>query len=180
VTTPSDSSYLENTEPKTIICTKADCHLAGIPQPRSHFYAKLNSSGGLCQPCKDCSIKSSSRWYANNKERGKSSQQKYRRDINNWAKRAIISCRKRANNKGPSFNIEISDLLPLPQFCPFFGIPLDYKSGPDRRRWASVDKIKPELGYVKGNVRIISSAANWAKNDGDDSIFSVIDLHHSL
>lgn len=29
----------------------------------------------------------------------------------------------------------------------------------------SLDRIKPELGYVKGNIRVISFKANSIKND---------------
>ena len=47
---------------------------------------------------------------------------------------------------------------------------LDYAGGGDRRLWASVDRIKPELGYVKGNVRVISLAANMAKMDSEVDI----------
>lgn len=31
----------------------------------------------------------------------------------------------------------------------------------------SVDRIRPELGYVKGNVRVISSRANLLKNNAE-------------
>ena len=71
--------------------------------------------------------------------------------INHWAEIKIKDIGARAKKRGNRF-LEMSDLDPLPKFCSVFGILLDYKSGPDRRLWASVDRIKPELGYVKGNV----------------------------
>lgn len=87
-----------------------------------------------------------------------------------WTRRAVTRCKNRAKTEGALFNIDSSDLLPLPDFCSVFGIKLDYFGGPNRRCWASVDRIIPSLGYVKGNVRIISQAANWAKSNGDGDV----------
>jgi hypothetical protein len=43
--------------------------------------------------------------------------------------------------KGIPFNLEREDLLPLPAFCPVFGIKMDYTGGTDRRIRASLDRI---------------------------------------
>lgn len=86
-----------------------------------------------------------------------------------WTRRALTRCKVRAKENGVPFSITAEDLLPLPEFCSVFGIKLDYFSGPVRRSWASVDRIVPSLGYVPGNVRVISFAANVAKLDGDES-----------
>jgi hypothetical protein len=93
---------------------------------------------------------------------------------NNWAKQAVSRCKERANRKGIPFGMVASDLLDkttceLPVFCPLFPhIRLDYHHGPDRRVWASVDKIVPELGYTKGNVWVMSMAANRWKDNGSN------------
>jgi hypothetical protein len=50
---------------------------------------------------------------------------------------------------------------------------LIYDGSGDRRCWASVDKIIPSVGYVSGNVRIISMAANMAKLDGIGDILQL-------
>ena len=40
----------------------------------------------------------------------------------------------------------------------------------------SLDKIIPELGYVKGNVRVISFKANKYKNDMDrETVQKILD-----
>ena len=92
-----------------------------------------------------------------------------------WPKTIIHSCRARAKDKGVPCTITFADLLEPngkpPEYCSVFGIKLDYSGGPDRRYWASVDRIKPRLGYVPGNVRVISMAANMAKMDGDGDLF---------
>jgi hypothetical protein len=94
-----------------------------------------------------------------------------------WTRRAITRCKNRAKAEGAQFDIDSSDLLPLPEFCSVFGIKLDYFGGPERRTWASVDRIVPALGYVKGNVRVISFAANWAKSD---SAGDIIGAHKTI
>lgn len=92
-----------------------------------------------------------------------------------WARRITWSCRHRASEKQAPFDMKPSDLLDkktglLPVFCPIFPfIKLDYSAGPNRRRWASVDRIVPVLGYVTGNVMVMSFAANLWKSDGSDA-----------
>lgn len=100
--------------------------------------------------------------------------------VSRWAKRVTWGCKQRAESQGLPFDMTPEDLLDpntnaLPQLCSILRIPLDYSAGPDRRYWATVDKIVPSKGYVTGNVRVISFAANMAKSSGsDDSIFSQI------
>jgi len=75
--------------------------------------------------------------------------------------------KKRAKRDGTPFNLTIYDIPIIPEYCPILGIkiianevssPLD--SSP------SVDRIVPELGYVAGNIRIISNRANRLRQDG--------------
>jgi hypothetical protein len=171
--TPYELSYPENqnsaVEPKLKICSKCK-----FPQSTDAFYKSAKSSDGFGQPCKTCVSTRQSHWYENNTERGKEAARKYRRNIDTWATRALQGCRKRSKSKDVPFNLKTSDLLPLPELCPIFKCPLDYCSGADRRFHASVDRIVPELGYVVGNVRILSFAANVAKMNGNDDIFDFI------
>jgi hypothetical protein len=98
---------------------------------------------------------------------------------NGWAAKAVGRVKNRAKRNGIPFGMNKEDLLDLitgklPVFCAIFNhFQLDYYAGPDQRRWASVDRIKPELGYVTGNVRVISMSANMAKLDGIGDIFPV-------
>lgn len=73
---------------------------------------------------------------------------------------------KKSNSKVP-FNLTWAD-LEWPIVCPVLGIPIDYFSEAGRRDEASCsfDRIDNTLGYVKGNVRVISWRANRIKNDG--------------
>ncbi len=75
-------------------------------------------------------------------------------------RRLFESVRQRAKSNNIPFNIEESDII-IPEFCPVFNTPFD-KSVYYR---PSVDRIVPELGYIKGNIAVISYRANWLKNN---------------
>lgn len=61
------------------------------------------------------------------------------------------------------WDLEIDD-LDWPKTCPYLDIELNYNSDNKADNVASLDKIVPELGYVKGNVQIISYMANKMKS----------------
>lgn len=72
----------------------------------------------------------------------------------------------RARKIGIPFNLTIED-VEAPSFCPILGIPLIRNKG---KRYASpnsptVDRFIPSIGYVKGNVQVISHRANQIKSD---------------
>lgn len=77
---------------------------------------------------------------------------------------ALISrAKKRADRNNLPFNITVSD-LEIVDTCPLLHIPLIWDGGPRTDNTPSLDKINPELGYIKGNCRIISNLANTMKN----------------
>lgn len=72
----------------------------------------------------------------------------------------------RAKNAGIAFNLHISDII-IPEYCPIFPqiklSPVTTRGGSDSS--PSLDRIKPDIGYIKGNVQVISSRANRAKSN---------------
>ena len=56
------------------------------------------------------------------------------------------------------------DDLAWPDKCPYLDIQLDYTPGDKNDNKASLDKIVPALGYVPGNVQIVSLLANKMKS----------------
>lgn len=69
----------------------------------------------------------------------------------------------RAQMRGIEFTITKADLV-VPECCPVLGIAMSRgpKNTPSNY---SVDRIRPELGYVPGHVRVISLRANTLKRD---------------
>ena len=90
-------------------------------------------------------------------------------DIMRTIREKLYGAKKRSIASGRKFNITVEDLLPLPEYCEILGIKLEYVVNGNERPdgTASLDKVIPDLGYVKGNVRIISTKANRLKSDLD-------------
>lgn len=85
----------------------------------------------------------------------------------------LIGAKVRAKKRGIVFEIDELDIV-IPDVCPVLGIPLVIKervSTSDKRKHfvppnaPSLDRIRPDLGYVKGNVQVISWRANNIKRD---------------
>jgi len=83
-------------------------------------------------------------------------------------KRYRIWCnvKKRAKKDGTLFSLKIEEIPEIPKVCPVLGVKIkeNNKSAPLDSS-PSMDRINPILGYVRGNVRIISNRANRIKSD---------------
>lgn len=80
--------------------------------------------------------------------------------------RMLYRTRSRAKAAGIPFDLVVQDIT-VPEVCPVLGIPLVRHQGkkgyhPDS---PSLDRKVPALGYVKGNVVVMSARANLLKND---------------
>lgn len=119
------------------------------PCKRGHTSGRLTKQGS----CKTCN-KQSERKYARNNQ------------LATWFK-----CkRNNAKFQGIPFEITLDDVTPIPSVCPILGIPLRMYQGTGKgkgsfRDSASIDRLDPSKGYVKGNVQVISARANTLKND---------------
>lgn len=78
----------------------------------------------------------------------------------------LSAARNRAKTRGLPFTLTAADIM-VPDVCPVFGTPLkrNLKGSGHTADSPSLDRLVPELGYVPGNVRIISLRANRIKND---------------
>lgn len=79
-------------------------------------------------------------------------------------KRMWIAAKCRALRGGLPFSITPADIH-IPEFCPVFGTRMERAKGKATDVSPSLDKIIPELGYVAGNVWVISHRANRLKHD---------------
>lgn len=79
----------------------------------------------------------------------------------------VNHARLRASRLGVPFSLVEGDVI-IPEFCPVLGTPLKWNVGQrasSNRSSPSLDRVIPELGYVKGNVVVISNRANHLKNN---------------
>ena len=109
------------------------------------------------------SIVRSREFYYTNKESLLAEQKEDRR--NNPSVYLIKSAKQRANRKSVPFSLTPEDVL-IPEFCPILGIKLKQQEKVLADCSPTIDRIRPELGYVAGNVAVISHKANTVKNDG--------------
>jgi hypothetical protein len=76
----------------------------------------------------------------------------------------LCGAKARAKEKGLPFNLTHEDIV-IPVSCPVFGTLLEIGNGRAHANSPSIDRIIPELGYVKGNIRIISHKANTMRSN---------------
>lgn len=73
------------------------------------------------------------------------------------------AARFRAKKNGVPYKLQ-GIKIELPTHCPALGIELDYSKGGTGSS-PSLDRIIPSLGYVLGNIAVISKRANTLKSD---------------
>ncbi len=105
------------------------------------------------------------RYYETHKDRICATVMEQKCDLGEYyLKRALTAVKSKSKRKGIPFSITASDLS-MPTHCPILGIELQYNAGGAADNSPSLDRIIPNLGYVPGNVIIISSRANRIKNN---------------
>lgn len=154
------------------------CTECGDVKSRSEFHRNSRAADGRQWKCKLCisdhkrerrkndpSIKlktaqSMKRWRERNPGVNAKRLRSFR--LKNQEKILWRQARRRAREKKLSFSITVKDIV-IPKVCPVLGIEIN--SSGTRDYWPSIDRTKPYLGYVKGNISVISYRANRIKND---------------
>jgi len=93
------------------------------------------------------------------------SQQVYSPWYTLWA-----GAKQRAASKNLPFDIaqeDVRDLVIDLEFCPVLGVKLEWGNSKLQDDSPTLDKVVPELGYVKGNIAVISNKANRIKTDAN-------------
>lgn len=131
------------------------------------FHKSKNRRLGVATYCKECINKK-------HRERDSKDRVKARKKTNEWQKKKRqedlpyclwAAARSRARKQNIPFNLTREDII-IPEKCPVFGTPFESGlKGEFKSTAASLDKINPKLGYVKGNVIVVSLRANLIKRD---------------
>lgn len=83
-----------------------------------------------------------------------------------WALRVYHAARTRAKKTGLPFDLDRDHIFSLcVTHCPALGLELTYNATGTPPNCASLDRIRPELGYVRGNVVVVSYLANTIKQN---------------
>lgn len=103
------------------------------------------------------------RYYLNNKDK----ITKYNNSwiIQNPAKYLFNTAQQRAKRKGIEFSIKVEDIK-IPEYCPYLNIPLTNTRGEFHvQSNLSLDRIDSTIGYIPGNIQVISHLANSMKQN---------------
>lgn len=103
-------------------------------------------------------IKKENAYYAKNSSHIQARKKARRPD--NIDRIMFRSARQRAKSRGIPFYLSYEDIK-VPLLCPIFKVPLKIGT----KYAPSLDRIIPELGYVKGNIQVISRLANQMKQN---------------
>jgi transposase-like protein len=124
------------------------------------------------------------RYYAENADKFREFSRQYRREHGDLVRQKerdyyqkqpgkllFKNAKQRARRFGLPFEITLEDIvatIPSDGLCPITKEPFERGDGKVGPRSMSLDKINPTLGYVPGNIAIISHKANTIKQDCTD------------
>jgi len=116
-------------------------------------------------------------YYKKNKNCIKSRVKKYRKDNrdilneklrvyyrDNIKKYLFSAAKMRAKKQNLPFDITIDDII-INDSCPLLEIKMCVGEEKSRYNSFTIDKINPSMGYIKGNIWVISKRANLSKNN---------------
>lgn len=142
--------------------------------------------------CKKCGEANPVNFYAGRTRECKSCKKKYtanryNNDVMPLEYHLYHASKQRAKRNGLPFNLELSDIT-IPSVCPILGIELVKGNGGVHNASPTLDKVVPELGYVKGNVQVVSHLANTMKSNASaehlqafvDNIMDYMELNSPL
>ena len=127
------------------------CKTCAEDKSEEDFYFTDKAARRRASLCRSCAIRYQ-------QEYNRASPKKY----------LIRSAKTRARIKGLEFSITEEDLV-IPTHCPVLGIELRTSSGcgqgPLGPNSLTLDRINNDLGYISGNVEVISWRANSLKSN---------------
>jgi hypothetical protein len=103
-------------------------------------------------------------WRANKSRLSSEANNKYHSDL---AHSLWVGAKVRAKRLSIPFTLSEQDVV-IPELCPTLGIPLVSGKGRTTQNSPTIDRLFPDLGYVPGNISVISRFANTIKQDATD------------
>jgi hypothetical protein len=145
--------------PLRVIITRARAKAAGLDR---YFTGEPCTKGHVAPRCVSTTVCISCLEQATGKQTTEPDNPK---EI--WLSRSLSAAKGRARKQGVPFALTRKYMRTLmADTCPALGCPLVYnKRGGQVWNSATIDKINPALGYVPGNVAVISMRANRIKSN---------------
>jgi hypothetical protein len=155
-------------------------YFTGKPCKHGHISERL-VKGGACRTCKNLAgeirrnenREEYNKYCREKKKQSYSTEKRREQYVKNIEKELFYGAKQRAKNKNIDFTITLEDVK-IPEVCPVFGIKINLN---ERLTAPTLDRIDNSLGYIKGNVEVISSKANRLKNNGTIEEFEKIILY---
>ncbi len=145
------------------IATEKLCKDCLTIKPAKEFHQSKIMKDGLMSRCYEChKIK-----YNVLGPAAKAKKAAQYRNLDVWIKRTIKAASKRAKLAGVPCTITPNDIF-VPDNCPVLGIPLKINKQGMQDNSPTFDRKIPALGYVPGNVVVISWLANRIKGSWTD------------
>lgn len=112
--------------------------------------------------CRECLSEVHRNYRSRNRERWPAYHHKhYKKTL---IRRLLHHAQTRAEKLGVPFELVQEDIT-VPEFCPVLGIKLEIAHKGFSPNSPTLDRIVPALGYIRGNVAVISGRANVLKRD---------------
>lgn len=170
---------------------KATKYFTGNACHKGHVRHRYTASG-MCAGCayekykevgagfvsQESRKKTNDKWNSSEKAAEAKARWRQKDPKRSWAVYAVGGAKQRAHKAGVSFDLSNDYVRSIiPDTCPIFNTPFIFIGGKKMRLDSpTLDRIKPELGYVKGNVAVISAKANAIKSSATaDEIQAVAD-----
>lgn len=142
----------------------------------SNFHKDKSSNDGYYRWCKNCKQIYDKKYRKSEKVQAYIKTKAYRdskKEYRLWKEKSdprlilYTAAKSRAKKYNIPFDITLEDII-IPEYCPLLNIQLLPKNfTSDKKSFLpnspSLDKIIPDLGYIKGNVMVISMKANAMK-----------------
>lgn len=129
--------------------------------------AAMRYEGGLCSVnSPENRAKHLKKWNSSGKAYASKLRWKEKDPKKAWAVSATGGAKARARAAGLAFDLDKEYVRALaPDVCPVFGTKFVFTGKARSGDSPSIDRIRPELGYVRGNVAVISMKANAIKSN---------------
>lgn len=147
--------YLKYRRRQPVLDPNKKCKSCGGPGPFTKNSSKPDGLQAFCSVCYN-KLRLNLKWVAG---RIASDPKNY------WTRVAVNAARARSKINGLGFSIS-RETIDCVDVCPILGLTLDYTKGTKKPNSPSLDRIDSTLGYVAGNVRVISWRANALKSNG--------------